>query len=1011
MQVPYLQIVFLLTAVFGIGVKSDDCKTADLVVNVDGSDDVSDREFDKLKRAMLMLVRGLSIDDNQIRLGMVTYGSEIGDSIPLQGDRLDLARTIRYMKKPGGPCKPFKGIGETRKMFSSRGRFNVPHVTLNLGGDIVDSEVRDLMDETDKARDEDIKVMAIGLGTKVERDEIEGIAWDKEQAYFMDDADDLVRRVKEIPDYLCKIIKAKKPRKSASKKSKTKPSKKPDSDKVGKSPGFHSLQRTDDKPKMLKKVEVKELCDDAEWVDDVGYGSVPTRCEDFVMCQNVSGSLRKTLKTCPYGQFWSRARTSCVLTEDEDCSDDLCKTMLLPSRDYDVSCRAYWKCENGKSVARCCPSGMAYEPGKGCVLDSDCDEECPPKGDSDNGDDDDDDDDDDDNEYDDDDDEMEYNPNCPLRPIKGSPEKFKQHTGDDNWEEFDCAPGTLFSSRDCACSILGRPEKDDNGKNEDDTSKVCEPELYLPFCDDLHDYSGKETHVENEGDAVIIENGKAYFNGRAGLKIPRFSGVPYGKSVFIKMKYKEDEDDDKKRNDDDKKLRIKRDEGGRKGYRKGGRKNDRNGKRTDDRNGKRRDDRIFDDRKGRRTDDRKGDRRDRIDDRNGRRTDDRKDNRRDDRKDNRRDDIKDNKRDDKKDNADEPMTLISNGECDNFELHDCFEKPSLAITTGKKSAGFSVSSTERDEVDLEVDNDKKGYLWNKDKKDKDDKNRRDKDKNGDRTDDKKSLDDLVKEIERRKSDDKKSFDDLVKEIERRKSDDKKSFDDLVKEIERRKSDDKISLDDLVKEIKRRKSDDKGNGRRKDDDKNDEDDDKKGWKTVSLKINNGHIRGRRDDREDKDIMDGDLKTTFSGFQIGQGASNKNFKGYMDEVYIYFCDPGKEADFDEEDDNGDDDDDDDDKDNDAGDDNKDDNNNNGRKDDNNNDGRKDDNNKKDDKDRSDKNGGKDDKDKDIKDKFSDKDNDKDNEDADRDINDNDKLYRRAMKKCDFVNKNVEKWLDKR
>ena len=64
----------------------------------------------------------------------------------------------------------------------------------------------------------------------------------------------------------------------------------------------------------------------------------------------------------------------------------------------------------------------------------------------------------------------------------------------------------------------------------------CVPELYLPFCEGLTDFSGKETYVQNDGDSVIIENGKAYFNGDAKLKIPRFSGVEYGGTVVIKMK-------------------------------------------------------------------------------------------------------------------------------------------------------------------------------------------------------------------------------------------------------------------------------------------------------------------------------------------------------------------------------------------------------------------------------------------------------------------------------------------
>ena len=56
----------------------------------------------------------------------------------------------------------------------------------------------------------------------------------------------------------------------------------------------------------------------------VGYGTVPSRCDKFVMCYPGSGGkLRKTLKTCPFGQFWNQNKASCVPTERDDCDDGM----------------------------------------------------------------------------------------------------------------------------------------------------------------------------------------------------------------------------------------------------------------------------------------------------------------------------------------------------------------------------------------------------------------------------------------------------------------------------------------------------------------------------------------------------------------------------------------------------------------------------------------------------------------------------------------------------------------
>ena len=43
------------------------------------------------------------------------------------------------------------------------------------------------------------------------------------------------------------------------------------------------------------------------------------------------------------------------------------------------SCRAYWKCVHGTSLATCCHQNTSYIDSLGCFNSPECDQECPPK--------------------------------------------------------------------------------------------------------------------------------------------------------------------------------------------------------------------------------------------------------------------------------------------------------------------------------------------------------------------------------------------------------------------------------------------------------------------------------------------------------------------------------------------------------------------------------------------------------------------------------------------------------
>lgn len=64
----------------------------------------------------------------------------------------------------------------------------------------------------------------------------------------------------------------------------------------------------------------------------------------------------------------------------------------------------------------------------------------------------------------------------------------------------------------------------------------CVPELYLPFISDTQDQSGRQVFVKNEG--VQVRDGKAFFDGKSRLTVPRFSNTWWGSTVYVHLRYK-----------------------------------------------------------------------------------------------------------------------------------------------------------------------------------------------------------------------------------------------------------------------------------------------------------------------------------------------------------------------------------------------------------------------------------------------------------------------------------------
>ncbi|XP_033741875.1 protein PIF-like [Pecten maximus] len=75
-----------------------------------------------------------------------------------------------------------------------------------------------------------------------------------------------------------------------------------------------------------------------------------------------------------------------------------------------------------------------------------------------------------------------------------------------------------------------------------------------------------------------------------------------------------------------------------------------------------------------------------------------------------------------------------------------------------------------------------------------------------------------------------------------------------------------------------------------------------WRTVMFLVHNNSFSVYDNSLHDQSRVSGYVRTTSAGLQFGQGSGFRNFKGYMDEIYVYLCRPNDSDLFDEADTTG-------------------------------------------------------------------------------------------------------------
>ncbi|KAK3102854.1 hypothetical protein FSP39_014448, partial [Pinctada imbricata] len=169
-------------------------------------------------------------------------------------------------------------------------------------------------------------------------------------------------------------------------------------------------------------------CDFCKMQYGVGFNPHPEDCDKFTQCYfDQNGQVQAVFRQCPFGQYWDQDVLTCRPSEQVQCMHEKCHMPGLLTYPYGnkTSCKAFWKCNLGKSIGMCCPDGYAYDSHQGCVHDPDCKDTCPPL--------------------------VYHEGACDTRPSWKNPYGYQQFIPGLGWKEMECGSGSKYDCTSCKC--------------------------------------------------------------------------------------------------------------------------------------------------------------------------------------------------------------------------------------------------------------------------------------------------------------------------------------------------------------------------------------------------------------------------------------------------------------------------------------------------------------------------------------------------------------------------------
>lgn len=177
---------------------------ADIMILLDGSDSIQDRDWYKMKEFVQLLIDNFDIARDAIHLGMVVYSSRIGDHIGLNSfkDKNMLKLLAGALNHPKDSTNTAKGIEYVREKFRMDGRPGVPKIAIVITDGSSDNP-RNTKLQANAAKNEGIKILAVGVGGSMFKDELRSIASKPSKVFTSPTFGTLQTLVSEIRNMVC----------------------------------------------------------------------------------------------------------------------------------------------------------------------------------------------------------------------------------------------------------------------------------------------------------------------------------------------------------------------------------------------------------------------------------------------------------------------------------------------------------------------------------------------------------------------------------------------------------------------------------------------------------------------------------------------------------------------------------------------------------------------------------------------------------------------------------------
>lgn len=178
---------------------------ADIAFLLESSDNINVEDFYKQKSLVISIARSFGISKNASRAAVVLYGDTASVHFRFEDSSSSATFVNAVLKMPHkkGGSRMDKAFEVAVKDVFPSGRVGIPKLAFVVSSGQKASDAKALGVASESLRRAGVKVVALGVGSKVSRDELRSVVDKEEDVWQADSYDQLILERKNISQKLC----------------------------------------------------------------------------------------------------------------------------------------------------------------------------------------------------------------------------------------------------------------------------------------------------------------------------------------------------------------------------------------------------------------------------------------------------------------------------------------------------------------------------------------------------------------------------------------------------------------------------------------------------------------------------------------------------------------------------------------------------------------------------------------------------------------------------------------